>query len=81
MILLLGIVESNRQKFRLEQAEVDSRKKFISETQYIIKKMKEELNNATTKGKLDNDQRDVRIIAPKFIILHIYLLFRRVVLF
>lgn len=54
----IGIVESNRQKFRLEQVEVDSRKKFISETQYIIKKMKEELNNATTKGKLDNDQRD-----------------------
>jgi hypothetical protein len=54
-----GIVENNRQKFRLEQAEVDSRKKFISETQYIIKKMKEELNNAQTKGKMDNDQRDV----------------------
>jgi len=54
----IGIVESNRQKFRLEQAEVDSRKKFISETQYIIKKMKEELNNATTKGKLDNDSRE-----------------------
>jgi len=54
----IGIVESNRQKFRLEQAEVDSRKKFISETQYIIKKMKEELNNATTKGKLDNDNRE-----------------------
>jgi len=34
----IGIVENNRQKFRLEQAEVDSRKKFISETQYIIKK-------------------------------------------
>lgn len=54
----IGIVESNRQKFRLEQAEVDSRKKFISETQYVIKKMKEELNNAATKGKMDNDQRD-----------------------
>jgi len=54
----IGIVENNRQKFRLEQAEVDSRKKFISETQYIIKKMKEELNSAQTKGKMDNDQRD-----------------------
>jgi len=53
----IGIVESNRQKFRLEQAEVDSRKKFISETQYIIKKMKEELNNTQTKGKMENDQR------------------------
>jgi len=54
----IGIVESNRQKFKLEQSEVDSRKKFISETQYIIKKMKEELNNTQTKGKMDNDQRD-----------------------
>eukprot|EP00026_Physarum_polycephalum_P014827 Phypoly_transcript_15386.p1 GENE.Phypoly_transcript_15386~~Phypoly_transcript_15386.p1 ORF type:complete len:256 (+),score=30.40 Phypoly_transcript_15386:127-894(+) len=54
----IGIVENNRQKFRLEQAEVDSRKKFISETQYIIKKMKEELNNAQAKGKMDNDNRD-----------------------
>jgi len=54
----IGIVESNRQKFRLEQSEVDSRKKFISETQYIIKKMKEELNNAQTKGKMEHDQRD-----------------------
>jgi len=53
----IGIVESNRQKFRLEQAEVDSRKKFIGETQYIIKKMKEELNNTQTKGKMENDQR------------------------
>jgi len=53
----IGIVESNRQKFRLEQAEVDSRKKFISETQYIIKKMKEELNNTQTKGKMENDQK------------------------
>jgi len=54
----IGIVESNRQKFKLEQAEVESRKKFISETQYVIKKMKEELNNTQTKGKMDNDQRD-----------------------
>jgi len=54
----IGIVENNRQKFRLEQSEVDSRKKFISETQYIIKKMKEELNNTQSKGKMDNDTRD-----------------------
>jgi len=54
----IGIVESNRQKFRLEQSEVDSRKKFISETQYIIRKMKEELKTAQTKGKMENDQRD-----------------------
>lgn len=54
----IGIVENNRQKFRLEQSEVDSRKKFISETQYIIKKMKEELNATQTKGKMDNDNRD-----------------------
>lgn len=60
----IGIVESNRQKFRLEQAEVDSRKKFISETQYIIKKMKEDLNNSQTKGKLDNDSREA-LMKPK----------------
>jgi len=60
----IGIVENNRQKFRLEQAEVDSRKKFISETQYIIKKMKEELNTTQTKGKIDNDNRDTLMNKP-----------------
>lgn len=60
----IGIVENNRQKFRLEQSEVDSRKKFISETQYIIKKMKEELNATQTKGKMDNDNRDTLMNKP-----------------
>jgi len=61
----IGIVESNRQRFKLEQAEVDARKKFISETQYVIRKMKEDLNNAQTKGKMENDQRDALGVKTK----------------
>jgi len=61
----IGIVENNRQRFKLEQSEVDSRKKFISETQYVIRKMKEDLNNAQSKGKMDNDNRDALGIKSK----------------
>jgi syntaxin 6 len=53
----IGIVESNRQRFKLDQAEVENRKKFITETKSTIKKMKDDLNNVSTKGKMDNDQR------------------------
>jgi len=53
----IGIVEGNRQRFKLDQAEVESRKKFIQETKGTIKKMKDELNSASSKGKVDNDQR------------------------
>jgi len=54
----IGIVESNRQKFKLEQQEVESRKKFITDTKSTIKRMKDDLQAATTKGKQDNDKRD-----------------------
>jgi len=54
----IGIVESNRQRFKLDQAEVESRKKFITETKGSIKKMKDDLQNATTKGKMEHDNRD-----------------------
>jgi len=53
----IGIVEGNRQRFKLDQAEVESRKKFIVETKSVIKRMKDELNSASSKGKVDNDQR------------------------
>jgi len=53
----IGIVEGNRQRFKLDQAEVESRKKFIQETKSTIKKMKDDLNSASAKGKVDNDQR------------------------
>eukprot|EP00026_Physarum_polycephalum_P011879 Phypoly_transcript_12127.p1 GENE.Phypoly_transcript_12127~~Phypoly_transcript_12127.p1 ORF type:complete len:270 (+),score=35.86 Phypoly_transcript_12127:86-895(+) len=53
----IGIVENNRQKFRLDQAELDSRKKFISEIKYVLKKMKDELQSVTAKGKITNNER------------------------
>jgi len=53
----IGIVEGNRQRFKLEQAEVESRKKFIQETKSVIKKMKDDLNSASSKGRETNDQR------------------------
>jgi len=55
----IGIVEGNRQRFKLDQAEVESRKKFIQETKSTIKKMKDDLNSASAKGKIDNDQRNI----------------------
>jgi len=54
----IGIVEGNRQRFKLDAAEVESRKAFIFETKAAIKKMKEDLNNAQTKGKMENDTRN-----------------------
>jgi len=54
----IGIVEGNRQRFKLEISEVESRKAFITDTKATIKKMKEDLNNVTTKGKMENDARN-----------------------
>jgi len=54
----IGIVESNRHKFKLEQQEVESRKKFISDTKATIKRMKDDLQAASTKGKQEHDKRD-----------------------
>jgi chromosome segregation ATPase len=53
----IGIVEGNRQRFKLDASEVESRKGFITETKATIKKMKDDLNNAATKGKMENDAR------------------------
>jgi len=53
----IGIVEGNRQRFKLDISEVESRKNFITETKTAIKRMKDELNSAQSKGKMDNDNR------------------------
>jgi len=53
----IGIVEGNRQRFKLDAAEVESRKGFITETKLTIKRIKDDLSNAQTKGKLENDVR------------------------
>jgi len=61
----IGIVEGNRQRFKLDVDEVESRKAFITETKATIKKMKDDLNNVTTKGKLDNDNRAMLLASKK----------------
>jgi syntaxin 6 len=61
----IGIVEGNRQRFKLDVAEVESRKAFITETKATIKKMKDDLNNATTKGKMENDARSTLMGSKK----------------
>jgi len=61
----IGIVEGNRQRFKLDIGEVESRKAFITETKATIKKMKDDLNNVTTKGKIENDNRSVLMGSKK----------------
>jgi len=61
----IGIVEGNRQRFKLEASEVEARKAFITETKGTIKRMKDDLNNATTKGKMDNDARNTLMDTQK----------------
>eukprot|EP01112_Ceratiomyxa_fruticulosa_P004371 TRINITY_DN1491_c0_g2_i1.p1 TRINITY_DN1491_c0_g2~~TRINITY_DN1491_c0_g2_i1.p1 ORF type:complete len:252 (+),score=39.78 TRINITY_DN1491_c0_g2_i1:468-1223(+) len=61
----IGIVESNRQKFKLEQQEVENRKKFISDTKTVIKRMKDDLQAASTRGKVEHDKRDSLLGAKK----------------
>jgi len=61
----IGIVEGNRQRFKLDAAEVESRKGFIAETKATIKKMKDDLNNAATKGKMENDVRSSLMTSSK----------------
>lgn len=61
----IGIVEGNRQRFKLEASEVEARKSFITDTKATIKKMKDDLNNATTKGKMENDARNTLMDTQK----------------
>lgn len=61
----IGIVEGNRQRFKLDINEVESRKGFITETKATIKKMKDDLNNAQTKGKMENDARSTLMNSAK----------------
>jgi len=61
----IRIVENNRQRFKLDQVELDARKKIINETQQVIRKIKEDLDNVQTKRKMESDQRITLGVTPK----------------
>lgn len=53
------IVESNRAKFRMGEQEVADRRKFVAETKDTVAKMKAEIDNSSTRSKIERDQRAV----------------------
>jgi len=55
----ISIVESNKSKFKIDDAELRSRKGFIAEIRRKTAAMKDDLNSAKTKGILERDQREL----------------------
>jgi len=53
------VVESNRSKFKIEESEISTRKGFIQSTKQRVSVIKDELNSARTRGKIDRDQREL----------------------
>jgi len=53
------IVESDRLRFKLTEEEVKSRRRFIESSRQKFNTMKDNVNSAATKGKIDKDQREL----------------------
>eukprot|EP01138_Halocafeteria_seosinensis_P010687 gb/GECG01010914.1/.p1 GENE.gb/GECG01010914.1/~~gb/GECG01010914.1/.p1 ORF type:complete len:217 (+),score=30.05 gb/GECG01010914.1/:1-651(+) len=61
-------VERNRNQFpHIDDAELSSRKEFISQTEKTVQEIKDEINSRKTKGKMHSDERKVRAtpLSPK----------------
>jgi len=55
----ISIVENNRNKFKIEQSEIENRKKFVLEIKSKIQSIKDDMNGSKTKGILDKYQRNL----------------------
>eukprot|EP01138_Halocafeteria_seosinensis_P010685 gb/GECG01010912.1/.p1 GENE.gb/GECG01010912.1/~~gb/GECG01010912.1/.p1 ORF type:complete len:245 (+),score=50.81 gb/GECG01010912.1/:1-735(+) len=53
-------VERNRNQFpHIDDAELSSRKEFISQTEKTVQEIKDEINSRKTKGKMHSDERKI----------------------
>eukprot|EP01116_Phalansterium_solitarium_P025745 TRINITY_DN9999_c0_g1_i1.p1 TRINITY_DN9999_c0_g1~~TRINITY_DN9999_c0_g1_i1.p1 ORF type:complete len:270 (-),score=34.72 TRINITY_DN9999_c0_g1_i1:242-1051(-) len=53
------VVENNKVKFKVDDAECKSRRKFISDTRAELRRIEADLSDTRVKGKLENDQREL----------------------
>jgi len=61
----ISIVENNKSKFKVDPTEIEARRQFVNETKKKIQQIKDELNSARTKGKMEKDQREVLMVQQK----------------
>jgi len=57
----VGIVENNQAKFKIDNQELQTRKQFIQSTKSKIQVIKEDMQNTRTRGKMENDQRNMLV--------------------
>jgi len=55
----ISIVEKNRQKFRIDDHEIEERKRFVRETKLLIAEVKQALAGIESRKKLENEEREV----------------------
>ena len=55
----IGIVESNPSKFTLSMNEIENRKAFISNVKRTMQSIKDDINSADTKAKVEKSNRQV----------------------
>ncbi|KAL6050245.1 Syntaxin-6 [Balamuthia mandrillaris] len=55
----IRIVQNNRAKFQIEEAEVATRQAFVQEVKNTIANMKTKMNSAQTQAKMERDKRKV----------------------
>jgi len=61
----VNAVEANKVKFRVDDAEIMSRRNFISTTKQKITGVKEDMLSSKTKAKMEKDQRETLIVKKK----------------
>eukprot|EP00999_Lentomonas_sp_LEN2_P001777 NODE_288_length_1715_cov_36.452771_g259_i0.p1 GENE.NODE_288_length_1715_cov_36.452771_g259_i0~~NODE_288_length_1715_cov_36.452771_g259_i0.p1 ORF type:complete len:255 (-),score=45.26 NODE_288_length_1715_cov_36.452771_g259_i0:304-1068(-) len=59
----ISIVESNPHKFQLDPSELNAQKKFITNTRDRTNSIRNDMNSATTKSKMEKDVRDSLLAA------------------
>jgi len=61
----VGIVESNKSRFPIDETELNVRKQFIQTTKQKIQSIKEDMLSTRTRGKMEKDQKDLLMVQKK----------------
>lgn len=54
-------VEANKERFKIDEGEIASRRGFVQETKRKINAIKEDMQGPAAKGKMESDQENVRV--------------------
>jgi len=61
----VGIVETNKAKFHIDDVELNSRKQFIQSIKQKIQAIKDDMQGTRTRGKMERDQKDLLMVQKK----------------